>query len=205
MSTVTNVEKNYKRSTKVMGKIMYEYERGNTSYVTTFEVSNEQNAFDVAESLNKLIAILGLRNELATVKIDKNQNSWYPSTFGKLHSHPRMEQDCKLQENHVIVDRTDWEEAKQKLSKYERDEILRGPEPMNRMCMRQETFEKLVAILEFYGNEKLYRIIATTKDNFEIPKRFVIQENVDIKLSPALENDKGEAAKKILNEITNKK
>jgi hypothetical protein len=187
-----------------MGKITYEYVRNNTSYVTTFEVPDVQDATNVAESLNKLINILGLRNELATVKINKNQNPWHLPAFGKLHTHPRMEQYCKLLENHVIVDKADLEEAKKKLTKYERDEILRGPEPLDRMCVRQETFEKLIAILEFYGNEKLYNrnLVSETLDAKQGDSQVV---QVRAEFSAALMKDTGEAARKILQEITNKK
>ncbi len=192
-----------------MGQCIYKFNRGLVEFVTTFHISDEQNAENVAKSLNALIVILGLKNKLEVVNKKNVNDSDYPhrdmytSSLEKFHTHPKMEYEKKIDPTHVIVDKQDLEEAKQKLAKYEVDELLRGHEPMNRICIASETFEKLINILKFYG-EKVYYGASLCTESFEHGSGNNDSVRISV-IDTALGKDKGEKAREILKELTNKK
>jgi hypothetical protein len=192
-----------------MGQCIYKFNRGLIEFVTTFHISDEQNVENVAKSLNALIVILGLKNKLEVVNKKNVNDSDYPhrdmytSSLEKLHTHPKMEYEKKIDPTHVIVDKQDLEEAKQKLAKYEQDEMLRGPEPWNRICIAPDTFEKLIDVLKFYGDKIYYGANLRAELNTAI-----LGDNDSIRvyaIDTALGKDKGEQARSILKELTNKK
>jgi len=147
---------------------------------------------DVKDIIRMVFDVIGFSENINIDVIEPDVH-----IFEKLHTHPKLEAEKQIDPEHVIVDKEAFLEAKILLDRPQ------STLPLDTCFIKGSTFEKLIRVLEFYGTEVYYgaklraeRLEAKAGDN----DTYTITAT-----NTALGKDKGEAARSLLKELTNKK